>query len=101
MPAIFGPLIFRHVEYYQNLGVSKHIIYLRKESIALLLLGSPKVARLVQQGKVILIMWEEMQPHALWSRRYDQRIVYRWIWVNVLNARSGQSKVGESCGMGP
>ena len=42
-PAVFGPLIFRHVEYYRSLGVSKHIIYLRRESIPALLLGNPKV----------------------------------------------------------
>ncbi|GAX72751.1 hypothetical protein CEUSTIGMA_g207.t1 [Chlamydomonas eustigma] len=75
-PAMFGSLIVRHVEYYQGLGVSKHIIYLRRETIPALILSSLKVHKLVQMGKIILVMWEDMLPHELWSKRYDQRVVY-------------------------
>ena len=31
-PSVIGPLLFRHVEYYQALGVSKHIVYISKVS---------------------------------------------------------------------
>ena len=39
------------------MGVSKHIIYLRKDSIPALLIGNPRLARLVQKGKILLVMW--------------------------------------------
>lgn len=29
-PSVVGPLLFRHVEYYQALGVSKHLVYISK-----------------------------------------------------------------------
>jgi hypothetical protein len=31
-PSVIGPLLFRHVEYYRALGVSKHIVYISKAS---------------------------------------------------------------------
>ncbi len=41
-----------------------------------LLLGSPKVAKLIQKGKILMVLWEDFPAHSLWSRLYDQRIVY-------------------------
>mmetsp|Transcript_12334 Transcript_12334/g.26633 ORF Transcript_12334/g.26633 Transcript_12334/m.26633 type:complete len:514 (+) Transcript_12334:286-1827(+) len=75
-PSVFGPLVQRHVEYYQSLGVSKHIIYLRKEMIPALLLMNAQVARLVAKGKIIIILWDELPQHEIWTRKYDQRVVY-------------------------
>lgn len=30
----------------------------------------------MQKGKIVLVMWDSMPQHELWSRRYDQRVVY-------------------------
>lgn len=75
-PTVFGPLIDRHVAYYQTLGVSKHIIYLRRESIPQLVMANPQVAQLVLAGKVLLVLWDGLPEHTVWSRKYDQRVIY-------------------------
>jgi len=75
-PTVFGPLVDRHVEYYQALGVTRHIIYLRKDQMPHLMLGHPRVARYVHTGKIMLVLWEELPEHAVWPRKYDQRVIY-------------------------
>lgn len=62
-PAVFGPLIDRHVDYYAQMGVTKHIIYLRREHIPQMLMGNPKVARYVQVGRIMLILWDQLAEH--------------------------------------
>lgn len=64
-PAVFGPLVDRHVEYYQALGVTRHIIYLRKEQLPHVMLGHPKMARLVYTGKILLVVWNELPEHTV------------------------------------
>ncbi|KAG1681113.1 hypothetical protein FOA52_015555 [Chlamydomonas sp. UWO 241] len=74
--ALMGTLIVRHVEYYQSLGVSKHIIYVRKRDIPPLLLSSRKLANLCERGMVMLVLWDSVPAHELWTLRYDHRIAF-------------------------
>jgi hypothetical protein len=35
---------------------------------------TPQVAEHTRRGKVLLVLWAESGPHALWERRYEQRL---------------------------
>lgn len=75
-PALYGPLIERHIEYYQALGVAKHVIYLRKESIPQLLYGNQNLWRAAQKGRLVVVEWDMLEEHDVWHRQYDQRVIY-------------------------
>ena len=60
----------------QALGVSKHVVYLRKETIPALLTSSPLLRKYVDRGQLLVVMWEDWPLHSRFPRKYDQHIGY-------------------------
>ncbi len=47
----------------QTLGVSKHIMYMRKEHIPQFVSSTPLVHQMVVEGRILIIAWDEMELH--------------------------------------